>query len=298
MALRSRLITDPHEVFRIIDNMSDDDNLSCEDDNSSDVDEISPVLGQSDNDTEASEGIDSDHDDPTPGPSGSGYVGRHIPDPVSSGSDTELDEGPATGTTMTTASTTSTVTRSSTSLRARGRAQQRVAVPTSERSRSLTATRQPVTGRGRTMGRGRVPVRACSTSRDRGWHQTFTLRQNTVEFVTNVGPTFRRNRLPANVSPIHMFELFFDDPVINLFIERTNLNHDRKKAAHPNKNQSSWQATSSREMKAFFGIAIAIRTHNLVKKKPQQLKVKMQQYAYARAVYAQHGYVSSHTDSE
>ena len=32
MALRSRLITDPREVLRIMDNMSDDDNLSNEED--------------------------------------------------------------------------------------------------------------------------------------------------------------------------------------------------------------------------------------------------------------------------
>ena len=86
--------------------------------------------------------------------------------------------------------------------------------------RSQSPTRQPASGRGRTMARGRVPVRDHSTSRDRGWCDNFTPRQNTVEFTANVGPTFRRNRLPANVFPIHVFELFFEGPVIDLFVEQ------------------------------------------------------------------------------
>ena len=81
MALRSRLITDPREVLRII-NMSDDDYLLNENDSASDT--ISPMLEQSDSEFE---GIDSDHDDPTPGPSGSGDTGSHVADPDSSSSD-------------------------------------------------------------------------------------------------------------------------------------------------------------------------------------------------------------------
>ena len=248
MALRSRLITDPREVLRIINNMSDDDNLSNEEDSASDDDTISPMLEQSDSE---SDGHDSDHDDPTPGPSGSGDTGSHVADPDSSSSDTDenVQARPKRSCIPTMAS--------------RGRARRRGAIPGPGRvraDRSRSSTRQPASGRGRgrTMARGRVPVRDRSTSRDRGWCDNFTPRQNTVEFTANVGPTFRRNRLPANVSPIHVFELFFDGPVIDLFVEQTNLNYERKKAAEPNKHRSSWQATSSREMKAFFGIAIAM----------------------------------------
>ena len=76
MALQSRLITDPREVLRIIDNMSYDDNLSNEDESASDDDTISPMLEQSDSETE-SEGIDSDHDVPTAEPNGSRDTGTY-----------------------------------------------------------------------------------------------------------------------------------------------------------------------------------------------------------------------------
>ena len=43
MVLRSRLIKDPNEVLGIIDNMSDSDRCSGEDDSASDNDIISPM---------------------------------------------------------------------------------------------------------------------------------------------------------------------------------------------------------------------------------------------------------------
>ena len=40
--------------------------------------------------------------------------------------------------------------------------------------------------------------------------------------------------------PRCMFDLFFDGLVIDLFVEQTNLNYERKRAAEPNKHRSSW----------------------------------------------------------
>ena len=81
----------------------------------------------------------------------------------------------------------------------------------------------------------------------------------------DAGPTFRRNRLPDEVRPIDVFELFFDGDVIDLFVEQTNANQHRKKAAQPHQHNTPWTDTTSREMKAFFGIAISMRIVRLPK---------------------------------
>ena len=58
--------------------------------------------------------------------------------------------------------------------------------------------------------------------------------------------------------PIDVFELFFDGDVIDLFVEQTNANQHRKKAAQPHQYKTPWTDTTSREIKAFFGIAISM----------------------------------------
>ena len=155
MALRLRMITDPREVLRIIDNMNDVDNLSNEDDSASNDNTISPMLEQS--------------DDPTPGPSGSGDTGSHVADPDSSSNDTDIDEN----------------------VQARPK---RSCIPTMV-SRGRAWRHGAILGPGRVRAdRSQSPTRqpACSrpyTSRDLGWCDIFTPRQNTVEFTANVGPT-------------------------------------------------------------------------------------------------------------
>ena len=234
-------------MLRIIDDMSSDDNIS-NDDSSSDDRTISPMLEQSDSDSDTeSVGVAFEDDDPTPGPSGDGDTGRRLPDSDSSVSDTDIHEnnaipGPSTSGSSSTIRSTGTSTRGG-----RGRARRSGGNPGPRRyrdDRSRSPARQPARGRGRTMARGRAPDRG----RDPSWCGAFTPRQNTVEFTANVGPTFRRNQLPADVTPIDVFELFFDASVIDLFVEQTNLNHERKKAAEPNKHKSPWQPTSSREI--------------------------------------------------
>lgn len=78
--------------------------------------------------------------------------------------------------------------------------------------------------RGRDRGTARKTARDI---RDHGWESIYTPRPNIIPFGGNVDLTFRRNHLPANVCPVHVFELFFDGPVVELFVEQTNLNVKR-----------------------------------------------------------------------
>ena len=250
MALRLRLIADPHEVLRIIDDMEDSE-LSNEDDSETDEEAeislaVTPV--HSDSETETIDSID-------PIPSGSGVVSTVVAAATSgnlhpeSSSDTDSYSGQQQGVarlTRSKARATATTGRPR-----RGRA-------TASKSRR-GRDRSPI-HRGRGRGHGRPVARPTvrTPSRDRGWSNVFTPRQNTVPFSGNVGPTFRRNRLPDDVRPIDVFELFFDGDVIDLFVEQTNANRHRKKAAQPHQHKTPWTDTTSREMKAFFGIVISM----------------------------------------
>ena len=81
MALRSRIITDPNEMLRIIDNMSDSKTLSDDDDSKSDDDVISTTCELSD---------DSDDNQPLQGGSGLGVTCHGAaPDMDTSVSDSE-----------------------------------------------------------------------------------------------------------------------------------------------------------------------------------------------------------------
>ena len=84
MVLRSRIITDPKEVLRIIDNMSDSEKLSDDDDSNSDDDVISPTCEHLD----VSESDDSDDNHPVQGGSGLG-VTCHVSAP---GMDTSVSD--------------------------------------------------------------------------------------------------------------------------------------------------------------------------------------------------------------
>lgn len=133
-----------------------------------------------------------------------------------------------------------------------------------ERSRQL---RQQINNaRGRTHGfRGRRGARGARGARgprgariqDGGQHFVWSeeqTRRNLKNFPSSVGPTRRGERRQA--SALEYFELFFDNNVWNLILTMTNLNAQRKRAAGT--DGGSWKDVTLEELKAFFGLNIAM----------------------------------------
>lgn len=134
-----------------------------------------------------------------------------------------------------------------------------------ERSRQLREaigstrgrTRGTRRGRGAVRARGRRGANQGARIQDGGqqyvWSEEST-RRNLKMFSSAVGPTRRGERRQA--SALEYFELFFDQNVWNLLVTMTNLNAQRKRAT--GNDGGAWKDVTLEEMKAFFGLNIAM----------------------------------------
>ncbi len=109
--------------------------------------------------------------------------------------------------------------------------------------------------RGRKEHPARVPQKGKETlhsqwSRDSNWRKVFSPR-TISPFIGKSGPQFRRGTLSAEPNPLEYFQLYFTDAVWQLFVSKTNQNDIFKKT-------KKWKETNVPEMKAFFGLVLAM----------------------------------------
>ena len=94
---------------------------------------------------------------------------------------------------------------------------------------------------------------------DENWKEVFTPR-NLQKFTGHAGVQVKRGTLPQNLRAIDIFQLFFTNEVWELLVEMTN------KYAKSKVTQG-WKETDVAEMKAFFGLILAMGLLRLPKMK-------------------------------
>lgn len=112
-------------------------------------------------------------------------------------------------------------------------------------------------GQGAVRARGRRGGNRGARIQDGGQQYVWleeNSRRNLKQFTSAVGPTRRGERRQA--SALEYFELFFDHHVWNLLLTMTNLNAQRKRAAGT--DGGAWKDVTLEELKAFFGLNIAM----------------------------------------
>lgn len=112
-------------------------------------------------------------------------------------------------------------------------------------------------GQGAVRARGRRGGNRGARIQDGGQQYVWleeNSRKNLKQFTSAVGPTRRGERRQA--SALEYFELFFDHHVWNLLLTMTNLNAQRKRAAGT--DGGAWKDVTLEELKAFFGLNIAM----------------------------------------
>ena len=111
-------------------------------------------------------------------------------------------------------------------------------------------TAQRVSARGRSAGGGTRRNRENLSSRFQ-WKEDFGPR-NLSDFRFTPGPIGEK---PGMGKPIDYFELFFSPEIFDLFVQMTNLNAKRKIEAGA---KGQWKDVTLSEMKAFFGLCVAM----------------------------------------
>ena len=100
---------------------------------------------------------------------------------------------------------------------------------------------------------------------DKNWNKTCSERAIPL-FVGKQGPQMRRTSLPEKLSSKVFFEQYFTDEVWQLLVDMTNANAIGK-------NVSSWKNINVAEMKAFFGLLLAMGLLKLPKIKDYWRKI-------------------------
>ena len=106
-----------------------------------------------------------------------------------------------------------------------------------------------------------IKTKKPNISKDnREWKKIKTIR-TIIPFIATPGPTFRRSAIPncdGNIKPIHLFELFFDNALIQKLVAETNNYHSRRLQSSPIKHRMLWVDVTSNDIKVFIAICLAM----------------------------------------